>query len=130
LSLVLALAGHHAIFARDGDEALELFEKAQGDFDLIITDHQMVRVSGLDLSRRLREKGFSGEIVVLTAFAGTIDEDEYKKLEVAGIMEKPFDINELCQWIDCIRESREASPVDEHAPGRPKEIAFCWLKHK
>jgi CheY-like chemotaxis protein len=130
LSLVLALAGHHAIFARDGDEALELFEKAQGDFDLIITDHQMVRVSGLDLSRRLREKGFSGEIVVLTAFAGTIDEEEYKKLEVAGIMEKPFDLNELCQWIDCIRESREASPAGENNPDHPKEIAFCWLKHK
>jgi len=130
LSLVLALAGHHAVFAKDGDEALDLFESAQGAFDLIITDHQMVRVSGLDLSRRLREKGFAGEIVVLTAFAGTIDEEEYKKLEVAGIMEKPFDVKELCQWLECIHESREASLAGDNTPGSRKEVAFCWLKHK
>jgi CheY-like chemotaxis protein len=130
LSLVLALDGHHAVFANDGDEALNLFENSQRSFDLIITDHQMVRVSGLDLARRLRERGFAGEIVVLTAFAGTFDEEEYKKLEVAGIMEKPFDKNELCRWLDCICESREAAAGGENAPGRSKEIAFCWLKHQ
>ncbi len=102
LGIVLALSGHHAVFAKDGDDALALFENHEINFDLIITDHQMSRVTGLDLARGLREKGYKGEIVVLTAYAGSIEEQEYKKLEVAGIMEKPFDINELRHWIDCI----------------------------
>jgi len=102
VGIVLALAGHHAVFAKDGDEALRLFENDETQFDLVLTDHQMFRVSGLDLVRGLRKRGFAGEIVVLTAYAGRIEEQEYKKLEVAGIMEKPLDITELRQWIDRI----------------------------
>ena len=125
LDVVLKLAGHQAHFARDGDEALELFEKASVPFDLVITDHAMARLSGLDLVRSLREKGFAGEIVVLTAYAGTIEEQEYRKLEVAGIMEKPFDLAELRQWLDCMRGSRGQLPPGENPPG---PIDFYWLK--
>ncbi len=128
LAAVLQLAGHKAVFAKDGDEALEVFDRAQTPFDLIITDHQMVRVSGLDLVRRLRDKGFAGEIVVLTAYAGTIEEDEYRKLEVSGIMEKPFNIAELRAWLDAIHGHREQSRVEENPDGQPRTITFCWLK--
>jgi len=102
LGTVLALDGHHAVFADDGDIAMELFEKAQNSFDVIITDHRMYRVSGLDLARGLRGKGFAGKILVLTAHAKSIEQHEYKKLEVAGIMEKPFNIAELRQRIDYV----------------------------
>jgi CheY-like chemotaxis protein len=129
LGIVLALAGHHAIFAKDGDEALELFQKSNIAFDLIITDHQMARVSGPELVRQLRDRGFGGEIAVLTAYAGTLDEQEYQKLDVAGIMEKPFDITELTQWIDCIHGCREHASVDEKATAVSRGIQFCWLKH-
>jgi CheY-like chemotaxis protein len=127
LDVVLKLAGHHTDFAKDGDEALELFEHADIPYDMIITDHLMVRVSGLDLVRRLREKGFKGEIVVLTAYAGTIDEEEYKKMEVVGLMEKPFEIAELRQWIDCIHKHHEE--IEEHRDCPPKAIDFWWLRH-
>lgn len=111
LGIVLALAGHHAVFAKDGDEALKLFENDGLKFSLIITDHQMFRLSGLDLVRRLREKGFTGEIVVLTAYAGKIEEEEYRKLEVAGIMEKPFDTAELRRWLEsCGKQDQANAP--------------------
>ena len=129
LGIVLALAGHHAIFARDGDEALAMFDVARDPFDLIITDHAMVRVSGVDLVRSLRDKGFDGEIVVLTAYAGSIDEREYQKLEIAGIMEKPFDIEELRHWIECIHGCRERSASGEKLPGHLRAIDFCLLRY-
>ncbi len=102
LGIVLALAGHHAIFAKDGDEALSLVENDLSKFDLVITDHQMFRVTGLELVRGLRKKKYSGEIVVLTGYAGMIEEEEYRKLEVRAIMEKPFDISKLRQCIECV----------------------------
>jgi len=130
LAAVLKLSGHQSVFATDGDEALALYESSLFPFDLIITDHQMVRVSGLDLVHRLREKGFSGDIVVLTAYAGTIEEDEYRKLEVAGIMEKPFDITELRNWIACIHHCHEQAKSTGHRPPCPPgHLAVCWLKH-
>jgi len=130
LDVVLKLAGHHALLAKDGDEALKLFDTAPDSFDLIITDHHMLRLSGLDLVRILRNKGFAGEIVVLTAYAGTIEEQEYKKLEVAGLMEKPFDIAELRQWLDCIRGCRKQRlKAGKRPPCPPGSVHFCWLKH-
>jgi CheY-like chemotaxis protein len=130
LGIVLALAGHHAIFAKDGDEALEIFEKSNVPFDLIITDHQMSRVSGPELVRELRERGFKGEIAVLTAYAGTLDEQQYQKLNVAGIMEKPFDVRQLTEWIECIHGCREDAGADEQSAAEGRGIQFCWLKHR
>lgn len=129
LGIVLALAGHHAIFAKDGDEALDLFRNSNIPFDLIITDHQMARVSGPELVRELRDRGFAGEIAVLTAFAGTLDEQEYQRLNVAGIMQKPFDIAELTQWIECIHGCREQAQAEEKEAATARGIQFCWLKH-
>jgi CheY-like chemotaxis protein len=102
LGTVLGLAGHHVVFAKDGDEALAIFERDPAKFRIIITDHQMFRVSGLDLVRNLREQGFAGEIALLTGYAGTADKDEYKKLNVTAIMEKPFDTAELRRWIESL----------------------------
>jgi CheY-like chemotaxis protein len=130
LSAVLKLSGHRAVFACDGDEALDIFEKTEVPFDLLITDHIMVRVSGLDLVHRLRERGFKGEIVVLTAYAPTIYEEEYRKLEVAGIMEKPFDIGELRSWLACIHECAQHQGDGPKPLCVNRAIAFCRLKHQ
>jgi len=62
----------------------------------------MFRLSGLDLVRALREKGFGGAIVLLTGYAGTADKEEYRKMEVTAIMEKPFNTAELRQWIESL----------------------------
>jgi len=130
LGAVLRLTGHDSHFAVDGDEAIEMIEHAEDPFDLIITDHMMVRVSGLDLVRQLRVKGFEGEIVVLTAYAGSFEEEEYKKLEVAGIMGKPFEIAEFRLWLDCIYKSRERNRALHKIEGMPNAIHFFWLKHE
>jgi two-component system response regulator PhoP len=130
LGAVLRLTGHEADFAVDGDEAIEMIEHADAPYDLIITDHMMARVSGLDLVRQLRERGFGGEIVVLTAYAGSFEEQEYEKLEVAGIMGKPFEITELRLWLDCIYTSRERNRALNRIEGLPNAVHFFWLKHE
>ncbi len=123
LNAVLSLAGHRGYLASDGEEALGMFERGDVRFDLVITDHLMVRVSGVDLVRRLRERGFLGEIVVVTAYAGRIDEEEYRRLEVAGIMEKPFDLVELRTWIEHIHGCRDLSAMGGHE-GKLRQVDF------
>ena len=122
--MFLKLAGHQALLAKDGDEALELFDGAQVSFDLILTDHNMPGMSGLDLVRRLRKKRFTGEIIVATGYAGSIEEQEYKRLGVAGIMEKPFHVAELRQRINCTPGCREQSWTGEKPPCPDS----CWLR--
>ena len=126
MGIVLSLAGHHAIFAKDVDEVVVLFECSSIRFDFIITDRRIV--SGLDIMRSLRAKGFPVEVMVLTASDGTIDDIELKKFASADIFEKQFDTTALRKWIECIRESHAASSAGENPPCPPWVIDFCWVK--
>jgi len=128
LKIVLRLAGHHAVIANDAHEALKLYDDAPAPFDLIITDHAMPGLSGVDLVRRLREKGYEREALVLSANVDSATEQKYKKLGVAGIMGKPFDINDLKEWTHCIQECRERSASGEKPQCTLGTMNICWLR--
>lgn len=50
--------------ARDGEEALALYETEQPD--LILTDVSMPQIDGIELIRRLRQRGFEGVMIILS----------------------------------------------------------------
>ena len=114
--------------AESGYEALGFMTSAHAPFDLILTDHNMPGMSGLDLVRSLREKRFEGKIIVTTGCKLSIDERRYKKLDVAGIMEKPFDLAVIREWMDCIQECRKRLSAIEVPPCPPGAIRSCWLR--
>jgi len=54
LSSYLAGDGHQVVTAVDAEQAMSLF--ALGEFDLVITDHAMPGMNGLQLAATVREK--------------------------------------------------------------------------
>jgi two-component system OmpR family response regulator len=81
--------------ARNGLEALMKIGAAAKPFDVIITDHRMPRLTGLELVRRLRTKNFGGKILVLSAHLADEEIAAYEELKVDMMMTKPFDFDEL-----------------------------------
>jgi CheY-like chemotaxis protein len=69
-------------------------------FDLIITDNNMPRMSGLDLVRRLRQENFSGKIVILSAYLTDENRRAFSELGVDGMLSKPFNVAELRTTIE------------------------------
>ncbi|MCQ5130510.1 response regulator [Butyricicoccus faecihominis] len=59
--------------ARDGEEALSLFEQFAPD--LVIADVSMPVMNGIDLLKRLKERGFDGGVIMLSCH----DDFEYVK---------------------------------------------------
>ena len=53
--------------AVDGEEAYELYNKYSPD--IILTDINMPRLNGIDLSKRIRENDSSVKIIISTAFS-------------------------------------------------------------
>jgi two-component system response regulator DesR len=53
--------------ARDGAEALELAERTRPD--VVLTDIEMPRVTGLELAAELKRRGGPARVVILTTFA-------------------------------------------------------------
>src|SRR6186713_195069 len=72
MGIMLGREGHTVETADDGSIALERLKSDLQAFDLLITDHHMPKMNGLELVRRVRETSFAGRIVV---FSSEVRED-------------------------------------------------------
>jgi CheY-like chemotaxis protein len=88
-------AGHHVATATNGREALELVREAPSRFDLVVTDHQMPEVNGVDLVQWLRENKFPGRIIVHAASLTRGAEDQYRSMAVDHVVSKGGGTNQL-----------------------------------
>jgi len=95
LALILGGPGAKITNACDGWMALMKIGAAAEPFDVIITDHRMPRVNGLELVRRLRVRKFAGKIIVLSAHLTKENIQAYEELQVDMMFAKPFDVGEL-----------------------------------
>lgn len=60
--------------ATSGEEALSLFSGLH--FDLVVTDHRMPRMSGVELTRRIKEARPSTPVVLISGFVDSLGLDE------------------------------------------------------
>jgi len=95
IAMVLGGPAAKVTTARNGWEALIKIGANTKPFDIVITDHRMPRMTGLQLVRRLREQNFAGKILVLSAYLSDEVIREYDELKVDMMMTKPFDFDEL-----------------------------------
>ena len=97
IAIVLGGPAAKVAKARNGWEALIKVGVTPRPFDVVITDHRMPRMTGLQLVRRLRTKNFGGKILVLSGQLSDEDISAYEELSVDMMMSKPFDFDELQQ---------------------------------
>lgn len=86
--------------ARDGLEALELFEK--NPYDLIIVDYMMPGLTGLELIQKIREHNPTVKILMLSAKAQAFEQERIYEAGADFFMAKPFSPLELLQLVEDI----------------------------
>jgi CheY-like chemotaxis protein len=99
LALLLRLTGHEARTAADGLEAVERAEGFRPE--LILMDLGLPRLNGYEACRRIREKPWGAEVVIV-ACTGYGMEADRKKTQEAGFDQhllKPVDPKELATVI-------------------------------
>ncbi|MBN1347182.1 MAG: AAA family ATPase [Phycisphaerae bacterium] len=104
---VLEKAGYSLLVARDGREALDLFERHQSGIDLVLLDVVMPKLGGKAVFEAVRQSrpdlpailcsGYSADVL------GTDDlvDDGYE------LLQKPHNVKDL---LDCVRRSLERRP--------------------
>ena len=118
---------HHVDMAYDGQEGLQKY-KAQKP-DIIITDIQMPKLSGLDMIAAIKEDDESVPIIITSAFNETDKLLRAIELKVDAYLTKPIDMHELLHKIDKLTRSKFLEQeVNELQYIRAKQSALKYQK--
>lgn len=90
ITIVLTREGYVIETAVDGQEALERLRQEPAGFDLLITDHHMPRMNGLELVSQIRQLSFPGKIIVFSSELGHTVNHQYRNHGVDLILPKPI----------------------------------------
>jgi len=90
LSTVLRREGHEVATASDGQQAMDLANA--GSFDLVLSDIQMPRASGLEVLRWMQEKFPDTPVVLITAYAEPGAAMDAIASGAADYLAKPVDV--------------------------------------
>lgn len=74
IGMRLGMRGHEVETAEDGQEAVEMVPA--GDYDLVLMDMHMPRKDGHQATRELREQGYRGAIIAVTASAMSAESEK------------------------------------------------------
>ena len=96
----LELKKYDVLTASDGAAALELIKAHH--LDLVICDVKMPKMDGFELKRLLNGdvKLKAIPFIFLTAAAQKVDIEKGNALGAAAYLTKPFEMEELMQWVD------------------------------
>lgn len=96
----LRAEGHRVMLAETLRNAAQALDK--DDFDLVILDRMLPDGDGLDLCRRLRERGSAMPVLMLTARGAVPDRVTGLRAGADDYLVKPFDTGELLARVDAL----------------------------
>lgn len=111
LTFILEKAGAQVTAVENGRDAVDAAMDAwrRGNpFDVILMDMQMPIMDGYEAMRTLRDEGYDGTIIALTAHAMASDRDKCKQAGSDDYATKPIPRERLIQMV---RDARPATPV-------------------
>ena len=98
LNFNLDEAGFEIQTAKDGAEALELFQS--DDFDCVITDLRMPKLSGLEFLEKIKAADSEIPVIVITAFGEVETAVTAMKAGAFDYINKPFNRDEILLTIE------------------------------
>ena len=110
LQRIARMGGHEVINYTNGENALNNF--AADSPDLVLMDLQLEgRVSGLDVVRMLRERGFKTPIVAVTAYAMVGDRERCIEAGCDSYLSKPLPVAELVELVQTYERKAQSAPA-------------------
>ena len=114
LTIGLRQAGHAVDWVKDGGAADQAL--ATESFDMLVLDLGLPRLSGMDLLKRVRGRGLSLPVLILTARDATADKIAALDAGADDYLVKPIDLDELAARIRALgrRATGRAEPLLHH----------------
>lgn len=114
---MLKFLGYDVEFAREGAEAIELYEKAyksEKPFDFVIIDLIIKKgMGGIEAISKLLEVDQDCTAIVSSGYYQEPVMAEYRKYGFSGALPKPYDITEMKKTLSGIINSRQEMTRDD-----------------
>jgi len=120
---MLSLFGVQADTAASGKKAVEKILGKHEPYDLIFMDHMMPEMDGIKTTRILRENGYNGVIVALTASAMRGMKEFYLEEGFDDYLSKPINFSALGETLEKLSAGLEKKDEPVHKHSIAAEIA-------
>ncbi len=107
----LARLGYSVEAFSDSAEALAAFQADPDGFDLVITDLTMPKLTGIELTRRIKQLRPNIPILLCTGDVESIIDDKSKMSGIWGYLQKPIRLRTMANTIRQVLEKTEAVGV-------------------
>ncbi|WP_420642156.1 response regulator [Candidatus Leptofilum sp.] len=91
----LSKSGYRILVARNGVEALEIYQNEAESIDLLLTDVVLPKMSGHELAQYLQQQTPSLKILYMTGYTDTVIMNHGLPGESVNLLQKPFTIGQL-----------------------------------
>ena len=123
---ILAHAGYQVGTAEDGEIAWEALRAK--NYDLLITDHNMPKVSGVELIKKLRLEDNALPVILISGAIPTEELNRHSWLQLSATLLKPFTGDQLLRIVKrVLRETQSAREQIEPLPNYRGEPSFHGL---
>ena len=97
----LTRAGYRVYEARNGEEAIKVFDQHGDTIDMLLTDMRMPYMGGAELAHHLRERRSSLKLLCISGYPGQLDPDV-----LTDFLAKPFSRDELLKKVRDVLDRR------------------------
>jgi CheY-like chemotaxis protein len=97
----LTRAGYRVYEARNGQEALKLFDQYGDAIDLLLTDMRMPYMGGAELAQHLRARRRTLKLICVSGYPAAIDQDL-----TTDFLAKPFSRDDLLKKVREVLDRR------------------------
>lgn len=107
MSFLFQSQGYKVFSARDGVEAIEVFQNHHDEIDLILSDLGLPRIMGKDLFLELKEIDPNATVIFASGYFEPEIRAELIKIGAKGFVQKPYIPDEVLQLIRKILDENE-----------------------
>jgi PAS domain S-box-containing protein len=101
-SAILSSIGYEVILAKDGLEAVRIYEERKQDICLVMLDMIMPEMNGTETFYKLRSINENCKVLISSGYTNDENIDVLLNEGLAGFIHKPYRISELSQILDGI----------------------------
>jgi PAS domain S-box-containing protein len=111
--------GYEVASCADPVDAWEIFAEDPEVWDVVVTDHTMPGMTGLELARRMLERRAGLPIVLCTGYSEAANEETASAIGIAAFLNKPVDPDKLAATLRAVLDRRDDTQTSAPALTSP-----------